>query len=92
MTKKEIFEKQSEIRSKIDKLEATLIEVENSKPYLCFADRLPMSGEYYDLDRKNLRGAIPIIDLPEDLGLKELVLGRIKQEIESLESEFESLS
>jgi hypothetical protein len=69
-----------------------LAEIE-ATPHLCFSKKKLRDEEYYQGVIKNGKktgGTIQIIDLPTDLGLKEMVVNRIKSRLIELESEFNS--
>lgn len=64
--------------------------------HLCFAERKLRNGVSYTNgiieNSKRSIGRINIIDLPEHLGLKEIVIKTIAQELQRLQDEFDSYS
>ena len=62
--------------------------------YLCFAERKLRGGiPYLEGVIKNSKraiGRINIIDIPAHVGIKEIVIEKLKQELQRLQDEFDS--
>ena len=69
-----------------------LQEIETA-PHLCFSKKKLRDCDYYDginNDSRKTGGTIIIVDLPEDLGLKKLVVDQINATLKVLQAEFDS--
>jgi len=71
-----------------------LRDIESKAPHLCFSPKkLRENIGYIEGILQNTKmniGRINIIDLPDDLGLKEMVVNAIKQRLRDLQDEFDS--
>lgn len=96
MTNSEIFEALKE-NEKQRAIYAKLLKAADEKyPYLCFSEKKlrnhPSYIEGVVTDSKRNQGRINFIDIPDYLGIKELVINRIKEEYQRLQDEFDSYS
>lgn len=74
---------------------ANLLSEIEATPHLCFSKKKLRDSDYYvgiATNSKKTGGTIQIIDLPTDLGLKEMVVEKIKAQLAELEVEFNSYS
>lgn len=58
--------------------------------HLCFSKRKLKECSFWDGNKENVkknRGFPVILDIPEDLGLREMVVGRIYEKLTELKSE-----
>lgn len=84
-----IFEILAENKRRRDVISAMLLETE-ALPHLCFSKKRLRDGDCWNGEGSRTKGSIMIMDLPEDLGLKEVVISMLKAEFDRLQNEFDS--
>lgn len=85
----DIFELMAANKKRRDTITALLSNIE-ALPHLCFAKKRLRDGDYWTMEGKRTTGTIQIMDLPEDLGLKESAITTLKAEFTRLQKEFNS--
>ena len=74
---------------KIKMLEEYVLKIEQYE-YICFAKRKLVEASFWDLGtKKKNRGFPQILDVPEDLGIRELVVAKIYEKLKELKDELE---
>ena len=75
---------------KIKMLEDYVLKLEQYE-YICFAKRKLIEASFWDtgLKKKN-RGFPQILDVPEDLGIREMVVAKIYEKLKELKNELEN--
>lgn len=91
MTNFELLKENEKLRT----IYAKLLKATERYPHLCFSEKKLRDVPYIEgivNDSKRNIGRINIIDLPENLGIKEAVINIIKEEYQRLQKEFDSYS
>ena len=88
-TNDNIFETLAENKRRRDIITSILLKTE-ALPHLSFSKKRLRDGDFWSGDGAITKGTIMIMDLPEDLGLKEMVIAALKSEFDRLQKEFDS--
>lgn len=75
---------------KIKMLEDYVFKLEQYE-YICFAKRKLIEASFWDMGiKKKNRGFPQILDVPEDLGIREIVVAKIYEKLKELKNELEN--
>lgn len=92
MEKKERFERLKELESRIDK-GTRFLERVDAYPHLTLSSKPAYKDGFWEVNEESKKhiGYTHRCDLPEDLGLRDMVINRVKKEVAKMQKEFNEL-